>query len=526
MKAAGPVQVQRGARFEQAKVVQNPSFYVSNTYMGGHGSKERLEKLISEGVFVQGKRVKLEAFSRSYGQSLPIPTNQALGVSALAERSKVVEEGGVTYLQVGLQAMKGEAPRRPPLNVALVLDVSGSMEAENKLVDAKAAAQHLVGRLTPQDTLSVVTFDDTANVLVPAGRVTNPRQAIGRIRGLTPGSGTNIFDGLRLGYKELAKNASGDRVSRLVLISDGQVSAGITDQQAFEKLAAREVENDVQTTAVGLGVDFNEDLMLAVAREGKGTYHFIKDGGDTRKVFDQELDELTNAVARAVRLRIKLAEGVGLVRVLGAARLDETAAKKVKAEERAVDRKVAEELGISTDRQRIKDEPGIKLLIPSFYRGDSHVVMLELSVPRGRGQRKLADVELKYKDLVRRANGLQTASCAVTYTPNRQEMIASINRGVKKNLLGFQTGEALQTAAALVEQGRVAEAVKRVDERMVVLGAAAREWRDRDLDHDGMLLDRYKSVLAQLRDNPGAVDDSFGQYLRKSLTYSGYALTR
>jgi hypothetical protein len=114
----------------------------------------------------------------------------------------------------------------------------------------------------------------------------------------------------------------------------------------------------------------------------------------------------------------------------------------------------------------------------------------------------------------------------VTYTPRREEMVASVDRNVKKNLLGFQTGEALAEAAALIERGRIAEAVKKIDERMVVLGVAAREWHDRDLDRDGQLLDRYKMVLAQMRRQPRMADGALGQYLRKSLTYAGYSLTR
>jgi hypothetical protein len=72
----------------------------------------------------------------------------------------------------------------------------------------------------------------------------------------------------------------------------------------------------------------------------------------------------------------------------------------------------------------------------------------------------------------------------------------------------------------------VADAVKRVDERMVVLGVAAREWNDRDLDRDGKLLDRYKTVLTQLNRNPHLAGGEFGDYLKKSLTYAGYQMTK
>src|SRR5688500_4731267 len=123
--------------------------------------------------------------------------------------------------------------------------------------------------------------------------------------------------------------------------------------------------------------------MLLVSREGKGNYHFIKDGADTRTVFAKELEELTHVVARAVKLRVRLAEGVGLVRVLGARVLDAGETSRVKADEKKIDRRVYEELGITPDRQRAPEEPGIKTLIPNFYRGDNHVMMLGVSLPPG-----------------------------------------------------------------------------------------------------------------------------------------------
>jgi Ca-activated chloride channel family protein len=509
-----------------AKAALNPNAYLSSTYIGGSGARDRVEKLIREGVVVQGRRVKLEAFPRNYAQAFPIPTRTALNLIAGTERTKIVQEGGRTFLQVGLQAMKGEAPRRPPLNLALVIDCSGSMADEQKLEYAKAAALQLVDRLRADDVISLVTFDDQAQLRFSAQRVRDRRRLKNVIASLTPGSGTNIYAGLSLGHQEARKHASPEAVSRVILLSDGEVTAGVSDVRQFQQLAAANVDRDIQTTAVGMGVQFNEDLMLAVAREGKGNYHFLRDGADAQRVFAKELEELTHVVAKAIRLRIRLADGVGLVRVLGAATLNDAQTRQVRAEEKKIDRKVADELGIATNRQRQPEEPGLKLLIPSFYRGDHHVVMLELDIPRGRGQRKVADVFLKYKDLVGRTNRETQTTVAIDYTARRDEMIASVDRNVKKNLLGFQTGEALAEAAALIARGRIAEAARKIDERMVVLGVAAREWRDRDLDRDGQLLDRYKTVIAQMQRQPQMANGALGQYLKKSLTYAGYSLTR
>jgi len=126
LAARSPTRAARAVSSQAEGMRPNPNAYVTSTYLGGRGAKERLAKLIEEGVLVDGKQVKLEAFSHEYSQAFPIPTKTALSLSAETERAKVLTKGGRTYLQVGLQGSKREAPERPPLNLCLVVDRSGS----------------------------------------------------------------------------------------------------------------------------------------------------------------------------------------------------------------------------------------------------------------------------------------------------------------------------------------------------------------------------------------------------------------
>lgn len=510
--------------------------YVANNYIGGNGERDRMAKLIEAGVLVDGQRVKLEAFSHNYAQTFPIPEHTALNLTADTVQSKIIQSGAHTYLQIGLQAMKGELPHRPPLNLALVIDRSGSMGDERKLEYAKSAAMKLVDGLTPQDTFALVAFDSEVSVLVPAQRVSDKAHIRKLIAALQPGGSTNIYAGLTAAYTQLQRQEArlrSDSITRVVLLSDGETNVGVTDPNEFHRLATNEVDRDIQTSAIGVGVEFNEDLMLSLAREGKGNYHFLKDGADTQRVFTRELDELTHVVAKDVKIRVQLAPGVGLVRVLGAPTLNSVQTAQVKNEEKKLDRKVAEELGIAPNRQNVPEEPGIKMLIPAFYRGDSHVIMMEIKVPPQSGLlhrpgagTKIADVTVKYKDLTNLTNREAHTSVGVQYTPTRDEMLFSVNRSVKKNLLGFQTGEALTQAATLIDQGRIGEAIQRVDERMLILGVAAQQWNDHDLEKDGRLLSHYKAVLSQLDTHRQLASSDFGAYLKRSLAFNGYQMTR
>jgi len=515
-----------GEPAEEAMAAEPPDrdAWMTSTYLGGSGARERLAKLVEEGVMVGGQLVKLEAFAREYSQAFDIPTDRALSLTAQTERARIVRDGERTYLQVGIQAAKREAPRRPALNICLVIDRSGSMQEAGKLEYARRAAIEVVQRLADTDTIAVIAYDDAAQVLVPATRATNTQPVIDRIASLEPGGSTDIHAALEAGYVEVRRDFDADAINKVMLLSDGEVTAGIEDPAAFARLAAGEFDEGIETTAVGMGLDYDEELMMTIAREGKGNYHFIREAAAISDIFHEELEELTHVVAKALRLRIHLADDIELIRVLGSAELEEAEVEAVRRTERVQDERLYRELGITTDRDDIEDEPGIKMMIPQFSMGASHVVMLEIKLPPGSGTRAVADVYLKYKDIVFTANREEHAEVTVEYTDSADTAVASIRRPVKKNRLGFQTGEVLKRAAALIDRGEHGEAARVIDEHMALLGIAAREWRDSDLDRDGELLAAYREVIAGMG-SQYAADPELGDYLVKSLTYSAYQRT-
>ena len=498
--------------------------YVSSSYLAGSGQRERLAKLVEEGVMVDGKRVKLEAFASQYSQPFSIPTKTALSLAAATERSKIMTKGGKTYLQVGIQAIDREAPKRAKLNLCLVIDRSGSMSGE-KMQYARSAAVEAVGHLAKTDIISVVAYDDRPEVLVAARKASDKEAIRAKIESLNDRGSTDIHSALEAGYAEVKKNLDPKAINEVILLSDGEVTAGIADISAFSRLTSDMFDKGIQTTAIGMGLDYDEELMMTVARQGKGNYHFVREAAAITDIVDQELEDLTHVVASALRLRIELAEGVEAVRVLGSAELAEDQVASVKRTEEIQDERVRRELGITSDRQDIEDEPGIKTIIPQFHIGDSHVVLIEVSIPAGKGKRKIADVHLKYKDLVFVKNQETKVPVSIDYTTSDDAMVASISRPVKKNVLGFQTGEALQRAAVLIGRNRPADAAKAIDEQMVLLGVAAREWKDRDLDKDHDLLAAYMDVVAGLH-TQYAGDRELGEYLAKSLTYAAYQRTQ
>ena len=467
---------------------------LASTFVGGRGAQARLEDLLDRGVMVGGENVRLEAFDELGRLPYPVPAREAVGLHAELERGRVLSEGERVHLQIALMARRGEAPPRPRMDVRLVLDRSGSMIGE-KWSHAIAAARQLVDRLEPGDTFGLVSYADDASVDFAPARVGDGRAARRAIDALAPGGGTNIEAALRAAQANAPRRRAMNDVLLVVLVSDGQATLGQTNPQALGGVA-RELfdERGVLTTSVGLGTDFDEATMLAIAREGSGSYHFVRRPGDIGDILTDELEERAQAVAQALRVRVELAEGVVATRVYGSRVLDEQEESRVRRTEIASDRRLAAELGIARDRQQDEDR-GLRIHVPTFRRGDQHVVLMELTVPPGTRTSQIAHVTLDYKDLLSRENRTATTDVEAARTRDREAAIASTSRPVKRTVLAFQAGDALRGASSALERGDVAEARRALAERQRVLVAAAELWHDPALARDADLLGRYDRVL-------------------------------
>jgi Ca-activated chloride channel family protein len=467
---------------------------LSSTFVGGSGASARLEDLLDRGVMVGGENVRLEAFDELGRLPYPVPAEEAVGLHAELERSRIHTDGERVHLQIALMARQGEAPPRPRMDVRLVLDRSGSMNGE-KWEHAIAAAHQIIDRLEPSDTFGLVSYSNEASLDLSPARVGDRRAAHAAVRGLVPGGGTNIEAALRLAAAHSPRRRAMNDVLLVVLVSDGVANIGQTNAEALGQLARETFEaHGALTTSVGLGTDFDEDTMLAIAREGSGSYHFVRRASDIGTILTDELEERAQSVAQALRLRIELAEGVVATRVYGSRVLEQQEEARVRATEIATDQRLARELGISRDRQRDEDR-GLRIHLPSFRRGDQHVVLMELEVPAGTRAATLANITLDYKDLLSRGNRTARVEVRGERTRDREAAVASTARTVKRTVLAFAAGDALSAAARALEQGDVQAARQQIAERQRVLVAAADLWNDRALARDAQLLGRYDRVL-------------------------------
>jgi hypothetical protein len=251
---------------------------------------------------------------------------------------------------------------------------------------------------------------------------------------------------------------------------------------------------------IGQGVDLAE--LDTVVLAGQGNRRLLTSAAGAEALVDRELTAVSRVVARAARLRIRLAPGVQLVNVIGSERLDERRAQQVRDAEQAIDRRLSRNLGIQADRGL--DEDGIQIVIPSFHADDAHVVLLDVVVP---GPGPVADVTVRYKDLVHMGNGVARAHLQVSRSSTGD---GPLERNVLTNLVATEVASRLDHAADVLAGGDVAAASATLRDTLdlvrgvslLVEGLA----QDPDLRADIEMLTGYVQALSALpADDPTEV---------------------
>jgi Ca-activated chloride channel homolog len=206
-----------------------------------------------------------------------------------------------------------DAPR-PPINLGVVVDTSGSMEGA-AIDDARAACLSLLDTLSEGDRLALVAFHSSADVLLPSTRLTkeNMAEVRARIGAMKARGTTDLAGGLSAGLGEVMKSFQASGVNRVVLLSDGVPN----EEAPILPLARSAGQQGVSITALGLGLEINETLVGMVAGESGGKYHFVKDSSKVASVFRDEVLRLKRVVGRGASIALSPGPGVVVEEVVG-----------------------------------------------------------------------------------------------------------------------------------------------------------------------------------------------------------------
>jgi Ca-activated chloride channel homolog len=246
-----------------------------------------------------------------YDATLPpeIRTNTAVKHEFLLSRSNLVKlaEPQLVYglLEIGSSEGSDKIPS-PPLNVCLVLDRSTSMQGD-KIDMVKAAATQLIRSLRAQDVFSVVAFSDRAEVIIPAAINWDMKKQESRIQFMQPSGATEIFQGLEAGMQEVRRSLNPSRVNHIILLTDGHTYG---DEQACLQLAEDAARLNIGITGLGVGDEWNDIFLDALASRTGGSSAYISNPKDIQRILIDKFNALASTFADDVVLECKLQEHV------------------------------------------------------------------------------------------------------------------------------------------------------------------------------------------------------------------------
>jgi Ca-activated chloride channel family protein len=219
-------------------------------------------------------------------------------------------------LVIGADGARAGAAPRVPTDLVVVLDHSGSMAGE-KLERARVAVRRLIEALGEGDRFALVTYSDGAAAPIPLGVVADRRPWLAIADSIQPAGGTNMSSGLdmALGMVDGARGAG--RAPRVVLISDGLANQGDASREGLVRRAARAARGEYALSTVGVGADFDEGLMAALADAGTGNFHFLADAAGLDRILTAEFATARETVAASSRVVIEPAPGVEVVDAAG-----------------------------------------------------------------------------------------------------------------------------------------------------------------------------------------------------------------
>lgn len=388
------------------------------------------------------------------------------------------------YVVARLHAGERGLPTRPGLNLSLVIDRSGSM-AGAKIDYTRQAAQFLVQHLGPQDVFSVVLYNNLVETLLPPQSVHNKDEVIQRLEHISVSSTTNLSGGWLQGCQHVARNHAPNLINRVLLMTDGLANRGVTDPEQLVEMARYKRDEGVITTTMGLGNDFNEELMMAIAEAGGGAFYFIDSPEVTPDIFNEELRGLLNTVGQNLKVTIKSGQDIDHIEQLNAYPTE------------VVDDTTSYILG-------------------DIYANEVKTLVLELDVPdiEALGEKQIATLHFSYDEIGPNYSRHQEQDLAIRINvTNVDDMPVSKRNNITQAVLLLKAAHTRLKAVDAADKGNHNEASD-------MLYAMAKDISDADMD--SAILHEERNALIDQAKKMADGKSTFDAYQRKSMATQAY----
>lgn len=373
---------------------------------------------------------------------------------------------------------------RPPVNLAIVMDRSGSMSGD-KIRNAQEAAIEALRRLGSSDLYSLVVYNHNVETLVPAQSASNMDFIESRIREIHANGNTALFSGVSQGAVELRKNQAEQYVHRVILLSDGLANVGPSSPQELGRLGASLLKENIAVSTVGVGTDYNEDLMTRLSQNSDGNAYFVQNSHDLPAIFAEELGDVLSIMARKVKIEIEFENGVRPVRIIG--------------------------------RDGRLDDDSVEIHLNQLYGGQQKFALIEVEVPAQKAGKsmKIATANCRYEDVIDQNDRESRAEASVSFSEQNKDVIQSVNIEVQRDLARNELAVAQDAAVELADQGNAPQAAQELRKK-------AEEIKER-ADQYGIQLD---DEVAELETQSETLEEAgeMDKVMRKSFRTNSYQI--
>jgi Ca-activated chloride channel homolog len=345
--------------------------------------------------------------------------NAQMGVDLVAVEG---DEELSALIELTAPAAPQDDTGRTPSTLVAVLDRSGSMTGD-RLEGAKRALLSLVDRLSPTDRFGLVTFDDEVRVEVPAAMLTDKAATKARIAAVHAGGCTNLSGGYLRGLQE-ARRVAKEEGATVLLISDGHANAGITDVDQLATIATTYAQQSVTTSSLGYGLGYDERLLTAIAKGGRGNEYFAEEPDTAATLISQEVTGLLSQTIQAASLTIRMSPHVRAVR-------------------------------LANDLEVTPVERGLQVELGSLWDSEERKLVLVFDVPQlpSLGLSEVATLELRYVDAVELMEETVTIPLHVNVVPGDEAAGRTVNPMVATELAFLDAQRAKREASRRLYEG-------------------------------------------------------------------------
>jgi Ca-activated chloride channel family protein len=254
----------------------------------------------------------------SYTPKYETQSNKNVSLGAKLGNEIISTQNDKNYLLLhvtGNEISQTNDTKKPPLNLSIVIDKSGSMGGQ-KMNNVKNALISITPLLSSEDKISIVTYDDKVYTIYDSTSF-DKEEYINEIQKIKAGGSTYLEGGLRRGLSNIAESSSKKSLNKIILLSDGLANVGVSNSTELSAIVEQKTQGNITVSTIGVGADYDEKLMSSIAIAGNGSYYFLEDHTEADRIFTKELEKTSSVVAKDVTIDIQTAQEIPIKQCIG-----------------------------------------------------------------------------------------------------------------------------------------------------------------------------------------------------------------